>query len=332
MKKAAAAVPAIKGWLSEKVLMVREGENLDDFREWLSDNLRYFMLGGGILLVVLVLFFGIRACTRLRKGDSEGDAQKVENDSQGDNTSLPETEGNAEGGEGQEDSSLEKNNEEIKSLLTKYYEALSENDITKLKSLVENLLPEDETRITNSNDFIEKYQLGDIYSQKGLTDDSRVVFACYDFFCSGIDTPAPALAQLYVVKNSDGEWKVDGSAWEDSRISDYTKELKKDQEVIDLVKSVQDQNDKARDSDPDLAKFLDGLGEEVIVSLGTEEETKTTMKVRVMCNVREAPSTDSQSLGLLQEGTEVQVLGDEGEWKKVEFEGKTAYIRGDLLE
>ena len=33
---------------------------MDDFREWLSDNLRYFMLGFGILAVVLILFFGVR--------------------------------------------------------------------------------------------------------------------------------------------------------------------------------------------------------------------------------------------------------------------------------
>ncbi|WP_202187720.1 hypothetical protein [Ruminococcus sp. AM42-11] len=29
---------------------------MDNFREWLSDNLRYFMLGGAILLIVVVLF------------------------------------------------------------------------------------------------------------------------------------------------------------------------------------------------------------------------------------------------------------------------------------
>ena len=40
----------------------KEDKNLDDFREWLSDNLRYFMLGGAILLIVLVLIFGVRAC------------------------------------------------------------------------------------------------------------------------------------------------------------------------------------------------------------------------------------------------------------------------------
>ena len=33
---------------------------LDNFREWLSDNLRYILLGLAILVVLVVLFFGIR--------------------------------------------------------------------------------------------------------------------------------------------------------------------------------------------------------------------------------------------------------------------------------
>ena len=36
---------------------------LDNFREWLSDNLRYILLGLAILVVLLVLFFGVRAVT-----------------------------------------------------------------------------------------------------------------------------------------------------------------------------------------------------------------------------------------------------------------------------
>nr|WP_288884945.1 hypothetical protein [uncultured Blautia sp.] len=36
---------------------------LDNFREWLSDNLRYILLGLAILVVLVVLFFGIKALT-----------------------------------------------------------------------------------------------------------------------------------------------------------------------------------------------------------------------------------------------------------------------------
>ena len=38
---------------------------MDDFREWLSDNLRYFMLGFGILALIVLIFFGIRLISNL---------------------------------------------------------------------------------------------------------------------------------------------------------------------------------------------------------------------------------------------------------------------------
>ena len=53
---------------------------MDDFREWLSDNLRYFMLGFGILAVVLIFrcsfyFLKIRKSenNRTETGDTAGD-------------------------------------------------------------------------------------------------------------------------------------------------------------------------------------------------------------------------------------------------------------------
>ena len=45
---------------------------LDNFREWLSDNLRYILLGLAILVVLLVLFFGVRAVTGLVTSKEKG--------------------------------------------------------------------------------------------------------------------------------------------------------------------------------------------------------------------------------------------------------------------
>ena len=55
---------------------------MDNFREWLSDNLRYFMLGGVILIIVAVLFFSIRACTGSGKGTSDGEQTTAQDNSQ----------------------------------------------------------------------------------------------------------------------------------------------------------------------------------------------------------------------------------------------------------
>lgn len=65
---------------------------MDNFREWLSDNLRYFMLGGAILLIVVVLFFGIRAFMGSGKGDSSkdtADGQVTADNDQGNVPSSP---------------------------------------------------------------------------------------------------------------------------------------------------------------------------------------------------------------------------------------------------
>ena len=61
---------------------------MDNFREWLSDNLRYFMLGGVILIIVAVLFFSIRACTGSGKGTSDGEQTTAQDNSQGNDLLL----------------------------------------------------------------------------------------------------------------------------------------------------------------------------------------------------------------------------------------------------
>ena len=41
------------------------------FREWLSDNLRYIMLAAGILLFMVLAFFGVRAASNALKDDGK---------------------------------------------------------------------------------------------------------------------------------------------------------------------------------------------------------------------------------------------------------------------
>ena len=45
------------------ILVLRRTGTLDNFREWLSDNLRYILLGLAILLALVLLFFGVKALT-----------------------------------------------------------------------------------------------------------------------------------------------------------------------------------------------------------------------------------------------------------------------------
>ena len=306
----------------------KEDKNLDDFREWLSDNLRYFMLGGVILIIVVVLFCGIRACSGSNKGNS-GDEQKTTSEDQGNVPSSPTSEGESD--EKKEDANpMETADADVTALIKSYYQALGEKDIATLKTLEDDFTPSDESKVTNLKDYIEGYEVGDVYTKKGMTDDSYVVYACFSYICQGVETKAPALTQFYVYKNSGGSWVIYNGALQDSEISAYMEKQLSDSDVSALVKKVQNELDQAQQSDSSLAEFLNGLGEEADVSTNAEDGTMLTTTDE--CNVRAEASTDADILGVISAGEQVEKTGTDGEWVQIDYDGETGYIRGDLLE
>jgi len=301
---------------------------LDDFREWLSDNLRYFMLGGAILVIVAVLFFGIRACVGSNKGNS-GDGQKTTSEDQGNVPSSPTNEGESD--EKKEDANpMETADAEITALIKSYYQALGEKDIATLKTLEDDFTPSDESKVTNLKDYIEGYEVGDVYTKKGMTDDSYVVYACFYYICQGVDTKAPALTQFYVYKNDDGNWVIDNDALQNSEVSAYMEAQLSDSDVTALVSKVQGELDQAQEEDSSLADFLNGLGDEASVS--TQAENGTMLTAIDDCNVRAEANTDAEILGVISAGDQVEKQGTDGEWIQIDYDGETGYIRGDLLE
>ena len=304
---------------------------MDNFREWLSDNLRYFMLGGAILLIVVVLFFGVRAFMGSGKGDSGKDTAENQTTADNDQGNVPSSPANDGETDGKKDANpMETADEEITSLIKSYYKALGDKDITTLRTLVDNLAPADESKITNAK-YIEGYEAGDIYTKKGLDDDSYVVYSCFYYICQGIDTKVPALAEFYVVKDTEGNWKIDGAAHNDSdEITKYEVSLRQDDDVKKLKSKVQKQYEDAQKSDSALAAFLEGLGDDVAGA--TETADGTTLVVTEDCNVRSEANSDGDVIGGLAAGTEVVKEGEDGEWIQIDYEGTTAYVHSSLLE
>ena len=73
------------------------------------------MLGGAILLIVVVLFFGVRACIGIKKGNSSPEEQNTEqqpteDNDQGNVPSSPDSDGETNDGKKEEDTNpMEKN-------------------------------------------------------------------------------------------------------------------------------------------------------------------------------------------------------------------------------
>ena len=64
------------------------------------------------------------------------------------------------------------------------------------------------------------------------------------------------------------------------------------------------------------------------ISLATDTATITVETARL----RESPSQDATILELISVNEEVEVLGQEGEWYQVRYNGITGYLRNDLLQ
>lgn len=304
---------------------------MDDFREWLSDNLRYILLGAAVLIILLVLFFGIRACTGIMKGNSGDDQAQLTENGQGNVPSSPTMGGETDDEKKESTNVLEKDAyPEVNALVKEYYQALGEKDVTTLRTLVDDLAPADESKITNAKDYIEGYQVNEVYTKKGTEEGDYVVYAYYNFICKGITTPVPALSQLYVRTNSDGKLKIFGGQESSALISNYCETVQADEDVQQLIATVNEAYESAQENDSALKEFLEGLGQDAGTAVTGGEGSD--MLVLEDCNVRAAASQDADRIGGLYAGAQVKKTGQDGEWVQIEYDGQTGYVFGELLQ
>ncbi|MBQ1493044.1 MAG: SH3 domain-containing protein [Blautia sp.] len=286
---------------------------MDDFREWLSDNLRYFELGGIILLVFLVLIFGIRSCLG-RKGSTE--------------VPPAQTDGNTVSMDGDTGSKkLEDATADIVQLIESYFKALNAKDLTAVKQVVQNLLPTDEPMITNPS--YENYVLDKVYTMDGVDENSKVAVVTFTSQSIGNSTPIPQAHWMYLTKDEGGSWKIDGTSSENATVSSYIDSLRDNAEVKTVIDKVEKAYQDTLSAHPELAQEEDGASAKSNSDAAKDgEKLVTTTDV----NVRASASSDSEKLGLLDEGTAFTGEGREGDWVKFTYEGQTAYVHGDYVQ
>lgn len=241
---------------------------MDDFREWLSDNLRYFELGCAALAVVIAAVFGVRGVINATLGGSQKESPAVsvnEQMSTGE-TVVEKRQEVVEEAPVQENENtgtavsnpLTVAETAITSLVRSYYQSIGEKDVEAVRALVDELAPEDEPGILNS-DF-QDYLVDNVFTKNGLTDNEKAVFVEYSYKVAGIDTAIPVSSWLYVFKDSEGVWRIDGDALTDSRVSTFLDSLNADADVIDRTARIQGLYDAALMADQDLNDYMLGLG------------------------------------------------------------------------
>lgn len=226
---------------------------MNEFREWLSDNLRYIMLGVGVLLGLVVIFFGIRFITSAI--DTNPNNTQIESEV----TQTPTPTATPTPTPSVEvlvmESLIENGVPEITSLMQSYYNAIASNDIETLRTLVDNLTLEDEATIIA--DTVTAYSDIRVFTKITNIPGVYIVFVSYKYQLSGINTAVPGLTQLCVHTANDGSLYV-STAGPNAVLQAEIDQIIRSTEAQNLIENIQTQYEMALDSDPALYAYFHG--------------------------------------------------------------------------
>ena len=273
---------------------------------------------------MLILFFGGRAIFRAL---NSGPAQEEQQTEQENNTS--ENAGSEEE-EATDTNALEENAyPEVNTLIESFYAAWGQKNADAMRELTDNFTSTDEAKVVNAT-YIESYDNIQVYTKQGLDENSYVVFVSYDLKFQGIDTPAPGLSELYVMKDDSGNWLIHNDA-SDQEVQECIEKTRQEEEVQELISQEEERYNQAVESNEELKNYLEQLGEETNTALMADDGDMLTATED--CNVRADANTSSEILGRLQAGDQVKKLENAGDsWIKVEYNGQEAYVYSDLLQ
>lgn len=304
---------------------------LDNFREWLSDNLRYILLGLAAILLIVIAFFAFRLVKGLGSPKEKPDTVQTEA-----GTEEAETEKSVQNGE-----SLQKDQKDVLAWVTQYYDAKESKDYDALGKLCEKFDDAARTEVEAQDAAVEAYNNIMTYSKAGLTEGSYIVYAYFDAKVTGSETLVPSLREFYLIKNAEGSLvRADMTA----EMKALVEERRKDDDVQALLKDVNKKYDEVIASDDALAALLAGESDNSgdarqgqTDANGTDGEPVTgtttgTMQTTTEVNVRGEASAEATLYGVLTAGTSVEVLENlDSGWSKISYTSNGNTVEGYIM-
>ena len=299
------------------------GGKLDNFREWLSDNLRYILLGLAVILVIIIgiCIFRLIGGSSSRKKDTGKPTTPVttaQEDQKSTETAKPVSMSAPEAGEG-----LTQNDETLLALAKKYYSAVTAEDDATLATIVD---PWNDTVKAETYALNEKFNSFDnitTYSKDGPKDDSWLVYVYCECRVDGVDTGIPTLLNPLVVVTTDSSDLVIAS--DRSEYADFINESNASAGVQKLIDDVNRQYEELKSSNSQVKNYgtddTSSADQEEATEAGGGDSTTTygTAAATANVNIRSEASTNGAVLGTLYPGQEVDIVSSEGDWTHVKF-------------
>ena len=311
---------------------------VDDFREWLSDNLRYILLGLAIIIVLVIAFFAVRFVSdRLGDSSDNGQTEAVTEAAASETTAASETEAATEAESTAADSSaaLQTDNAAVQEAVTQYYNAVAAKDFDALQTLGDVVGDTDRDKI-NSNP-IESYNNISVYYKQGLTDGTYNVYVYYEAKLPNIEQLVPSLGNLYLSTKEDGTLYVVNPS-SDQQVSDFMEQAKNDSNVQELIAKTNSEYQAVLDSNSDLQAMIAKMKQpetelDIPDASSVDTDVSTSVTVTEDLNVRADSRADSDLVGVLIPGQTVTRLAvlDNG-WSKIRFDdGAGTVVEGYVL-
>lgn len=258
---------------------------------------------------------------------------------------------------------------EVNDLVSKYYQAMADGDIETLLGIATGIDEKEQIKIVKKSEYVENYPTITCYTKQGPVEDSYIVYAYYEVKLVDYETLTPGMNALYVCKNEEGAYYINGEPQTDE-IIEYCELISSQDDVVDLINTVQVKYNEIKSADAELSEFLDNLPDILTAAVGeelakleaeaneaaiaeaqevaaaqegmevaegeAEEVTETvvkTVRTTEVVNVRSSDSVTADKVGKAQLGEEYKLLEERvNGWSMIEFEGKEAFIKTEYLE
>lgn len=320
--------------------MAKKKQKKASFREKMSGNFKYLVVGGLFLVLVIVLvIFLLTRGTDVATEETESPIDAI--------TSSVEV---------PKDKYEQDAYPNVNSICTSYMDAMSAGDSATMASLSNALSDERRAFFEAQAQYIGQYSDYHFFTKVGPEENSYLVLVTYNLLILGDANKVPALCSLYVCTDPAGTLYINNSDLS-SDDEAYILALASQDDFKKLQDDVQLEYNQLMESNSELSSKVSELRNQINTDVQAKLEAKkqaeteaaaaqaaeiaaaekaaaaTTVRATDVVNIRASASTEADSLGKASQGqefTRYEVM--ENGWSKIEYNGQEAYIKTEYLE
>ncbi|MBQ0042762.1 MAG: SH3 domain-containing protein [Lachnospiraceae bacterium] len=230
----------------------------DDFKElvaWCKKNYaKAIPIGIGIILVIVVAIILINNAIVAKTEADLASQNNAYTDVSVDKTQSP----------------VEENAYDfVNQFVNKYYGACAEGDVESYVSMRSKTDETDKILMTKKSNYIENYNVVDVYTKPGYIDNSFIAYVHYEVKFKDFETTAPGMNTLYLCTDEEGNLFVE-SGEKDADTEKYMETVSAEEDVADLFNRIQVNYNDVVDSDEGLKAFLEDLAVNLKNEVGEE--------------------------------------------------------------